>query len=56
MREASCIKYGFIIEIERWRHARFLMREYIVGAFTQRVEEQDAALPSVDLILKAFLQ
>jgi len=45
--KGACVQQQFVIEIQKRRHALPLMRDHIVGAFTQRVEKQHPAFKGV---------
>lgn len=53
--EVPRVENGFIFKVERHRHTRFLMRQHVVGPFTQYIEEQHAALPAIGLVAKCLL-
>jgi hypothetical protein len=48
--EAARVEDRFIVEVEQQRHPGRFVRQQIVGAFAQRVEDQHRSLYPVDLV------
>ena len=45
--EIACVKQKLVVEIQQRRHALPLMRDHVVGAFAQRLEEQNPTFEGV---------